>query len=281
MRSIDKYLIFDDPIPYKTLMINPVRMRDYINFHECKSCLLLDKNSVPDPEVISMSYFEYLISTGLQDPFFITSLDKLFRLILTTKTINEDGSIYFDKLDKEDDILVTGDSKNFIIRGETFNSDDFDSLKELICLQNQVDLIDESVSKEVREALEKAEETKARNSGTKFCELEDELVAVSAETGFSLDYLFGLTIRKFSKYVARTDNTMHYKIYMGGVMSGNISMKDGKTFNSWLSDLEEEDKYKNSKIGLDELRGKLGDSTIDSDELDKTLEKTKNQRGEK
>ena len=55
-----KELYFDEPIPYKELLIYPVTMKDYLEFHWLVSCLLIDKNSIPDINVISMSYLRFL-----------------------------------------------------------------------------------------------------------------------------------------------------------------------------------------------------------------------------
>ena len=53
-------LYYDKPIPYKELLIYPVTMKDYLSFHWLISCLLLDKNSIPDIDIISMSYLRFL-----------------------------------------------------------------------------------------------------------------------------------------------------------------------------------------------------------------------------
>ena len=60
----------------------PAMMRDYLNFHFYASCLLLEKNSVPDPKVISMSYLEYLYSISDDKNRMILLMDGLLRLVL-------------------------------------------------------------------------------------------------------------------------------------------------------------------------------------------------------
>ena len=56
----DLFLIYDSPIPYKQLQIYPATVKDYIYLHYFATCLLLDKNSERDVEIISMSYLNYL-----------------------------------------------------------------------------------------------------------------------------------------------------------------------------------------------------------------------------
>lgn len=74
----DVYFPFDEPVPFKKgLKIYPVTVRNYNKFHNCLSCLMMDKNSkmileenergeleekkVSNPAGISMSYMAYLI----------------------------------------------------------------------------------------------------------------------------------------------------------------------------------------------------------------------------
>ena len=66
-----KELYFDEPISYKELKIYPATMKDYIEFHWLVSCLLIDKNSIPDINIISMSYlrFLYYCSAVNEEPY--------------------------------------------------------------------------------------------------------------------------------------------------------------------------------------------------------------------
>ncbi len=56
----EKYTTFDSPIPYKSLLIYPATMRDYFEFMASSPVLLMDIYSVPDPNILSMKYLEYL-----------------------------------------------------------------------------------------------------------------------------------------------------------------------------------------------------------------------------
>ena len=60
MTGLEIYTFYDKPVPYKGLLIYPALMSEYIDFHWAVSSLLLDKNSTPDINVISMSYLSYL-----------------------------------------------------------------------------------------------------------------------------------------------------------------------------------------------------------------------------
>lgn len=61
----DKYFAFDEPVPYKLnsgdlIYIHPVTMKDWSVFISYCDILKIDKNSVSDPKIISMTYLKYL-----------------------------------------------------------------------------------------------------------------------------------------------------------------------------------------------------------------------------
>lgn len=268
-------MTFDKPIPYKSFLIKPVIMIDYVRFHECVVCLLLDKNSVPDIEVITMSYLEYLLHVGVDNPAYLLVLDQLLRITLAVKTVDENGNEQVDDLLESEDIQLSKDLKSLVIKGEVITGDDFDVIKAVICEQNQIEMIDESISKEVRDEMAEAEEYKRRQNQNKICSLEDQLVAVVIKTGLSFEYLHEITIRKFSKILERADHAMHYEIYLEGVVTGAMKMKDGEMPKHWLADLEEEDKHKKAKVSLNDLKGQIGDSSVDEDELQESIKSAK------
>jgi len=281
LTGLDQYLIYDLPIPYKNLLINPIKMKNYNDFYDCVSCLLLDKNSVSNIEVISMSYLNYLLAVGMSEPLFLTALDSLLKLVLTVKTTDENGVTTINAPTEQDDIRFSEDLKCLTVKGELITSEDFDLLIDVICEQNQIEQIDESISKEVRDALEEAEKFKRRQSGSKMCSVEDRLVAIGISTGYTLDYLYDLSIRKFNKMAERIDHTLHYKIYLSSVMSGNMKMKDGAPLQHWMADLSVEDKNQNSKVDYGAYKEKMGDTSIDADELEQIIKnKESKEKGE-
>ena len=82
-------------------------------------------------------------------------------------------------------------------------------------------------------------------------------MAVVIKTGLSFEYLHEITIRKFSKILERADHAMHYEIYLEGVVTGQMKMKDGEMPTHWLADLTEADKHKNAKMDLEALQDKI------------------------
>lgn len=249
------YTTFDLPIPYKKLLLYPVTVKDYLTFSIYSQCLLIDKNSIPDPKIISMTYLEYIYyatKENVEMQPYLLWLDRLLGLSL------KDDSSFKNIEDSVRRYDYTEDEKPYFIIGEEkYYSEDFDEIKVIIANQNMIELIDENISKEVRDSLEKAREFKRKLSNTKNVSFEDYMISLSVATGWTLDYIYSMTIRKFLKSVTRMDNLIHYKIYLASSMSGMVEFKDKSFIKHWLSDLEDENKYGDVSVDLDEIQDKV------------------------
>jgi len=252
MKILDRYLIFDDPVPYKKLLFYPVKIRDYMDFLYLASCLMFEKNSIKDPimaiKAISMSYLEYLFSiSNLKSPDpnenFILLLDALLRLVLNKKDIKID-------------YLTDNNGKPIIvIDDEIYDGQDFKEIRELISQQNLMPLPDELTQKEVREAIEKAREWKEKRNKTKTASFEEQLLAISLYSGWELDKIYNMTVRKFIMAVQRANHMIMSNIYLTASMSGFVEFKDKSILKGWLADLNEENKYSDVVISLDSVNG--------------------------
>ena len=81
----DVYYIYDEPVEYKGLKIYPIKVYDAMDFYMYVDCLKIDKNSVPDIKVISMSYLDYMISISNNSNFYSQKLYALLKLCLHLK----------------------------------------------------------------------------------------------------------------------------------------------------------------------------------------------------
>ena len=95
MSELDYYLTYDDPIPYKDLKIYPATMREYLDFHTYATCLLYEKNSIPNPRFISMSYLRYIFYLAEEENSL--ALHLLYMLLKLVLHIKDDESIKFYK----------------------------------------------------------------------------------------------------------------------------------------------------------------------------------------
>jgi hypothetical protein len=253
--DITYYLTYDLPISHKNIKIYPVTVKDYLLFNVYSQCLTIDKNSIPDPKIISMTYMEYIFRITEENPIdypYLIWYDRLLHMCLKEEDTFEkiEESIKRYRYDKKGKPIFT-------IREETYTSDDFDEIKKIIAEQNLVELIDENISKEVRDSMEKAREFKRKLSGEKTASVEDYIIALSIATGSTLEYIYSLTIRKFIKSIRRMDNLIHYKIYLASSMSGMVEFKDKSFIKHWLTSLDDEDKYGDVTVSLQDMQDKV------------------------
>ena len=242
-----KELYFDEPIPYKELLIYPVTMKDYLEFHLAVSCLLIDKNSIPDVNIISMSYLRFLYYQSLENKEPYIYMIKVLLCLVLHIDINEEINFYVDDKDKA----------FFKVRGVEYNADDFDNITKIIFEQNCITPIDETIQKEIRDALEKAEEYKMRQNKQKMCSLEEQMICVLISTPLKLEDIYKLTIRKFEKILQRVDAKLHYQIYLNASMSGMVKFKDESVIQHWMNDLTKDDRYSDVKVDMDTMRNKI------------------------
>lgn len=247
MSEYIKELYFDEPIQYKELLIYPVTMKDYLEFHLAVNCLLVDKNSIPDVNIISMSYLRFLYYQSLEynEPY-IYMIKVLLCLVLHIDK-NEEIKFYVNDKDKA----------FFKVHNIEYNSDDFDNIVKIIFEQNCITPIDETIQKEVRDALEKAEQYKMRQNKHKICSLEEQMICVLISTSLKMEDIYNLTIRKFEKILQRVDAKMHYEIYLSASMSGFVKFKDNNAIQHWMDDLSKEDRYSDVKVDMETMRNKI------------------------
>ena len=147
------------------LLIHPVRMSKYLNFHMLANCLLIEKNKIPDPKVISMSYLDflfYLIENDQNGNIYAQMLTGIFHLCLGVESDNiryikdEKGKInlnlnvaykYF-KNEKE----------KMIYKEEIIDKTDFDNIKNIIIYQNIPDYDNTYIDPKMEKALKEAQE---------------------------------------------------------------------------------------------------------------------------
>ena len=247
LTQYDYYLFYDKPIPYKELNIYPAKMDEYLNFHFYVSCLLLDKNSIPNPEVISMTYlrFLYYMSSSTELPY-LYMFKELLKMVLHI----DDDSLFYFGLDENGKAI-------FKINGITYDSEDCDKITDIIFMQNCIEHIDDTIQKEVRDAMEKAEAYKIKQNAYKMGTLEDQMICVLISTPLKLDDIYELTIRKFSKILERVDHKLHYEIYLGAQMSGMVKFKDENQSKHWMADLTKSDKYADVKVDTEAMHHKI------------------------
>ncbi len=243
------FYTFDKSVPYKSLMIHPIKIQDYYEFLFCIPCLMLEKNSIKDPQMaikaISMSYLQYMYELSSRENNYIQLFDGLLRLVLRIK---EEKTIKYE-YDKNG-------SPYFMIDDIKYYSEDFDEIRKIISEQNMIDLPDERIQKNVRDSLEEARRFKQKLNKNKVASFEEQMMALATYTGWSLDEIYNMTYRKFVLAIRRANQIIMSNIYLTASMSGFVSFKDKSVLKSWISDINEEDKYADVKMSPEQLQSK-------------------------
>lgn len=243
------YHTFDKPVPYKNLLIYPVKVKDYYEFSFYMNSLMLEKNSIKDnPELairaISMSYFQYMVEIADEENKLLYLFDGLLRLVLDKR----DAVIRFGFLDKNKPF--------FSIDGEIYTSSDFDEIRLIISEQNMVSLPDFKIQKQVRETMEEARRFKQKVSNSKLASFEEQLMAISLYWGMELEKVYEMPIRKFFMAIKRANQMIMSNIYLTASMSGFVTFKNKDVLAGWLSDVSSDDEYADVKMDTKDLENK-------------------------
>lgn len=236
------YEIFDEPVPYKSLLIYPATVRDYLLFLDYSSCLLVDKNSIPDPNIISMNYMEFLYYATNEQNLYAVRFRELLAMVL--KKDRKDIWIGYDENRKP--IFKIGD--------DLFNNDDFDQIRSIIIEQNLLEPPDENIQKEIRDKIEEAERLKQKINNNKMAGLEDLIICVIVATGLTVDDIKKLTVRKWGKLLERINMRIDYQIFQTAKYGGFVEFKDKSFPKHWMSETKKDEL--SGLIDLDSVKNK-------------------------
>ena len=236
------YYLYDKPVPYKELTLYPVTMRDYYPFNYYSDCLVLENDAKVDPSkikmsvleytkrVLNMNYLEFLYFNATQENNLLSKLHAMLGLVLKREDFEIGKNIWYG--------YEEGESQRGIIKidGIIYNGEDFDEIRTIISEANLIELPNMNTQREIREAIKVKRQM---TSGTsKMGDIEDLIVALSISTGFELEYIYDLPIRKFSKMLERVDAKLHYELYTTASLSGMVEFKDKSFIKHWLSNLK-------------------------------------------
>jgi len=255
MEQYARYITFDDPIPYRSLLIKPVTVRNYFDFFISVNCLMIEKNKIPDVRVIQMSYLDFLIDLIKNDENSQSYTNMLLSVMLLCLNVKPESIMYKQNTKGKYELtVITHEGVEEII-----TSKDFDLIKDIILHQNIPSYDDSYIDPKVEAALKEAEEfMNKKNKG--MGSLEDQIVCVM--TGLqesSIDKIYDMTIRKFTKLLQRIDYKLHYQIYKAAEMGGMVTFKE--SIDHWMSDLSNKNKYENVVVDYGSFKEKFGNVT--------------------
>lgn len=212
----EMYMSIDKPIPFKSLLLYPVKVKDYLTFSYSCGCLDIDKNSIPDIRIIQMKYFEFLMH--LYENGDLLTLYKLKNILeLVFQVSYDDGEIEIYKQENGKYILR--------IKDETIDSEEFNLIRKLILYQNiagykDMEHIDPSLKKDQERY------SKIINKGIVMPNLEDKIDVVIVSTSLDMDRIEKLSIRRFTRIFNKCVEKQDYIINKTASMSGMVTFKE-------------------------------------------------------
>ena len=210
-------LTFDDPIDYKGLLLYPVSIRKINKFLQSSSVLRIQKEYIPDKEIIKMSYLKFLMrNMDKEKEEYGESLtfDLLALCFMICMRIEEISIRLF----------ISEDGKaNLILNDVEINENDFDYLRKLILYQNLPNYDDELMNPDLKNDLEQAD--KIKNGGEETEDFEHLIANLVIGTGMNIDDVKNLPIRKFYIIGQVMDRKLHYSIYKQASVGGFVEFK--------------------------------------------------------
>lgn len=210
-------LTFDDPIDYKGLLLYPVSIRKINKFLQSSSVLRIQKEYIPDKEIIKMSYLKFLMTNidkekeeyGESLTFDLLAL--CFMICMRTEEISI--RLFIDE----------GGKAKLILNDVEINENDFDYLRKLILYQNLPNYDDELMNPDLKNDLEQAD--KIKNGGEETEDFEHLIANLVIGTGMNIDDVKNLPIRKFYIIGQVMDRKLHYSIYKQASVGGFVEFK--------------------------------------------------------
>lgn len=203
------YFVNASAVPFKvksndyTLFIKPITVKDYFFYSENIGILLIDKNSISDANIISMSYLQFLVDVILQQKEeYQRALSKILGLSLDESygfTIGhyENGKPFLGIQDKD---------KNELCK---INSKEFDKIKEIILCYNDRDYDGRYISEDMKQAMNDYYSLKFKDSYMPT--LEERKLFVSFKSGLTLQQINDMAYRHFEiMYNQCVDNDLFF-----------------------------------------------------------------------
>ena len=181
------YFTFDKAVPYKVgdveLQIKPILLTESDIFLASIDILQHDKNSSPNPEVISMSYLEYMVRIiSVSDELFVDKLSNILFYCL--------GIIAWHFELNEHKKIVLCDDTHYV----QITAKKFDEIRRIILYQNILHYDDAYVNPEFKKMMDEVDAVKS--FGKEFPTLERKISIITAHTGLTKEQQKSMTFRE-------------------------------------------------------------------------------------
>lgn len=187
-------------IPYKlqdgnVITIRPIKVKDWAVFDASTSILQLDKNSINDIEVISMSYLKFLIEKVIRPEEAYDESDRISSSYLynVMSLSTGYGAFTYGYESNKPYLLVCDEDDTILYK---ISQKDFDDISSLILNYNYVEYDDRYVDPDVKELMQEYYKAKYNNSTSP--SLEKRKAYVVSKTGYRWDEINEMSYREFS-----------------------------------------------------------------------------------
>ena len=216
----EAFFPFDKPIPYElkcgtTLNIKPITLSDSVLFVTSCNILNIDKNSTPDPEVISMSYLKFLAKRVL--PYDELAKQQLVNICILCL----DFSIPYVIMDDNDKPLLCNIDKEGKEILFTITQKEFDDVRKIIMYQNILNFDDSYINPELKERMDEVDELRMKNFEPP--SLERRMAIITSHCGISKTEQCEMTFRSHSLLFEEVSNEVEY------MCTKPAAIRNGKT----------------------------------------------------
>lgn len=228
---VDKYVTLQKLVPLYNLQIKPVLVRDFFQFNNAKDVLNIEKNKIPNIEIIQMTYLRFLLTIMIeQDGFkedFLTILALSLGVkydatkrnpsfepneILTQQTRKDESEVWINgwdvrfRLNDDKVVLCLYDDEDLV----EIDDAQFDDLRKVILFQNIYKYDDTEMSDDFRRVVE--EYYRLKNKDIILPTLEDRLMAVCVSSAYKLEELYTMPLRLFDALLEYSVDKLEYQV---------------------------------------------------------------------
>ncbi len=274
--DIEKYVVFGKDIPYNGLYIKPVRVSDAINFNQAKRIFLIEKNKIPDINIIQMTYLQFLFTIVCDSEEYLEDFLTLMAITLGLRYKKENRLIAFEpnallveKSPKQDMFVkINGWDICFYIKSSTneiflrigddesyieLSAQQFDELRDIILFQNVYEYDDIEMSEDFQRIVE--EYYKLKNKDIITPNLEDKLMVVCTNSAYKIDELYQMPLRLFESLFHYIVDKVEYVVNKLIINQPNVEVKNF-TLDHWVYKTKQ-NKYADIFTNADDLVKKI------------------------
>lgn len=183
------YFQFDEPVPYEIdkeheILIYPVSLRDSELFISSAPVISVDKDKMPDADIISMPYLDFMIKYLLTDEDMCVRFVNILKLCLHF----DDAIVNIDNVGR---YYLTFKDSDIKINGKKFND-----IRRIILYQNIIGYDDGYIDPELKKAMEETDKLKSRDLESP--NLERKMAIISSHNGMTKKQQLSMTMREHS-----------------------------------------------------------------------------------